>query len=109
MRNNILLLGLSCNQGGTKKDTISREGLEVWRIRTPGSIRVSIELKRAGTREKQVSIDSAMKILKDTKEMVVVDTGENGHELTQDVDGIRNVRTSDTKIEKTTNEDEDYR
>jgi hypothetical protein len=50
-----------------------------------------------------------MKILKDTKEMVVVDTGENGHELTQDVDGIRNVRTSDTKREKTTNEDEDYR
>jgi hypothetical protein len=56
-----------------------------------------------------VSINSATKILKDAKEMTVVDTGGSGHELTQDVDGIRNVRTSDAKIEKTTNEDEDYR
>jgi hypothetical protein len=36
------------------------------------------------------------------KEMVVVDTGASGHKLTQDVDGIGNVRTSDAEIDKTT-------
>jgi hypothetical protein len=43
-----------------------------------------------------------MKVLKDAKEMVVVDTGGSGHKLTQDVNGIGNVRTSDAKIDKTT-------
>jgi hypothetical protein len=40
----------------------------------------------------------------DMKEMVVVDMGESGHELTQDVNNIRNVRTSDGKIDKTIHE-----
>jgi hypothetical protein len=34
--------------------------------------------------------------------MIVMDTGEGGHELTQDVNDIRNVRTSDAEIDKTT-------
>jgi hypothetical protein len=51
-----------------------------------------------------VAIDSAMKISKDAKEMTVVDTSGGGHELTQDVNGIRNVRTSDAEIDKATNE-----
>jgi hypothetical protein len=34
-----------------------------------------VELKGAGTGEEQASIDGATKILKDTKEMTVVDTG----------------------------------
>jgi hypothetical protein len=45
-----------------------------------------------------------MKISKDAKEMAVVDTGGSGHELTQDVDSITNVRACDAKIDKTTNE-----
>jgi hypothetical protein len=36
------------------------------------------------------------------KEMAVVVTGGSGHKLTQDVDDIGNVRTSDTEIDKTT-------
>ena len=32
-----------------------------------------------------------------------MDAGGSGHELTQDVNGIRNVRTSDAKVNKTTN------
>jgi hypothetical protein len=54
-----------------------------------------VELKRAGTGEEQATIDSATKILKDAKE-----TGRSGHELSQDVNGIRNIRTSYTKIDK---------
>jgi hypothetical protein len=45
-----------------------------------------------------------MKISKDAKDMTAVDTGGSGHELTQDVNGIRNVRTSDVEIDKATNE-----
>jgi hypothetical protein len=99
-RNNSLLLGLVDNQGGTKEDIISRERLKVWRIKTPSSIRVSVELKWAGTGEEQAAINSATKISKDAKEITVVDTGGGGHELTQDVKDIRNVRTSDAEIDK---------
>jgi hypothetical protein len=63
-----------------------------------------VELKRAGTREERASIDRAMKISKDAKEMAVGDTGGSRHELTQDVDSITNVRACDAKIDKTTNE-----
>jgi hypothetical protein len=93
-----MLLGLWGNQGGTKEDIIGREG--VCRIRAPSSIRVSVELKWAGTGEEQTSIDSATKISKDMKEMTVVDTGGSGHEPTQDVNNIRNIRTSDAEIDK---------
>jgi hypothetical protein len=50
-----------------------------------------------------MSIDSAMKISKDEKEMDVVDTGGSGYKLTQDVNGIGNVGTSDAEIDITTN------
>jgi hypothetical protein len=59
-----------------------------------------MELKRAGTREEQVAIDSATKISKDAKDMTIVDTGGSGHELTQNVNDIRNIRMSYTKIDK---------
>jgi hypothetical protein len=38
------------------------------------------------------------------KEMTVVDIGGSGHELTQDVNDMRNVRTSDVEIHKATDE-----
>jgi hypothetical protein len=44
-----------------------------------------------------------MKISKDTKEMTVVNTGGSGHELSQNVNDIRNIRTSYTKIDKVAN------
>jgi hypothetical protein len=59
-----------------------------------------VELKWAGTREEQAVIDSAMKISKDMKEMTVVDIGGSGHELTQNVNCIRNIRMSYAKIDK---------
>jgi hypothetical protein len=79
---------------------------ETWNLKdqNPSSIKVSVELKWAGSREEQVLINSATKISKDVKEMIVVDTGGSGHELTQDVNGIRNVKTSDAKTDKTTDE-----
>jgi hypothetical protein len=39
-----------------------------------------------------------MKISKDAKEMTVVNIGESGHELTQDMNDIGNVRMSDAEI-----------
>jgi hypothetical protein len=41
-----------------------------------------VELKLVETREEQVSINSAMKISKDTNVMAVLDTSGSGHELT---------------------------
>jgi hypothetical protein len=51
-----------------------------------------------------MSIDSATKISKDVKEMTVVDIGGSGHELTQDVNDIKNIIRSDAKINKTIDE-----
>jgi hypothetical protein len=62
-----------------------------------------VELKYARTREEQASIDDDTKISKDVKEMTVMDTDGSGHELTQNVNAIRNVRASAAKIDKTTN------
>jgi hypothetical protein len=45
-------------------------------------------------------IDSATKISKDVKEMTVMDTSGSRHELSQDVDGIGNVRMGDVEIDK---------
>jgi hypothetical protein len=45
-----------------------------------------------------------MKISNGVKEMTIVDTGGSGHELTQNVNDIRNVMTSDAEIKKTTDE-----
>jgi hypothetical protein len=61
-----------------------------------------VELKLAGTGEEQAVIDSATKISKGVKEMTIVDTGVSGHELTQNVNDIRNIRTSYVKIDKAT-------
>jgi hypothetical protein len=75
---------------------LKSEGSEV-------QVALSVELKYARTREEQASIDDDTKISKDVKEMTVMDTDGSGHELTQNVNAIRNVRASAAKIEKTTN------
>jgi hypothetical protein len=63
-----------------------------------------MELKWAGTGEEQAAIHGATKILKDAEEMTVVNTSGSGHELTQDMNDIGNVRTSDVEIDKATYE-----
>jgi hypothetical protein len=42
--------------------------------------------------------------LKNVKEKIVVDTSGSEHELTQDVNGIRNIRASDAEINKAIDE-----
>jgi hypothetical protein len=51
-----------------------------------------------------MSIDSATKISKDTKEMTIVNTSGSGHKQTQDTNDIENVRSSDVEIDKATDE-----
>ncbi|KAK1644053.1 hypothetical protein QYE76_061858 [Lolium multiflorum] len=45
-----------------------------------------------------------MKIAKDTKKMTIVDTSGSSHELTQNVDWVGDVRTCDSKVDKTPNQ-----
>jgi len=95
-----LLLGLPSNQGGTKKNAEDRDGLEVRRIGTPSRIRVRVKLKRAGAGKEQATVDSATKVAKDAKEVTIVDGSGSRHELAEDVNGIRDIRTSDAKVHK---------
>jgi hypothetical protein len=44
-----------------------------------------------------------MKIAKNTKEMTIVNSGRSRNKLTQNMNRIRYVRTSDSKINKTPN------
>jgi hypothetical protein len=75
----------------------------IHRITRPRSIRVALELKRAGTRKEKTMSDHATKIAKNTKEMTIVNSGRSGNKLTQNMNRIRYVRMSDSKINKTLN------
>ena len=44
-----------------------------------------------------------MTVPKDTKKVNIVDASGGRHEPTQDVDGIGDTRTSDTKVDRTAN------
>src|SRR5438105_5531035 len=59
-----------------------------------------MELKRAGAGEEQATVDGTAKITKDTKKVTIVDASGSRHELTQNVNGIGYIRTSDAKIDK---------
>lgn len=80
--NNSLLLGLLGNQGGPKEHTIGRDGREIRRIGTPSCIIISRELKRAGARKEQETVNGTTKVPKDTKKVTIVDASGCRHELT---------------------------
>ena len=62
-----------------------------------------MELKRAGAGEEQATGDGTAKISKDTKKVTIVDASGSRYELTQNVNGIGYIRTSDTEIDKAAN------
>jgi hypothetical protein len=77
--------------------------MTIRRITRPRSIRVALELERAGTRKEKTTSDRATKIAKNTKEMTIVNSGRSENKLTQNMNRIRYIRTSDSKINKTPN------
>ncbi|KAK1610864.1 hypothetical protein QYE76_034537, partial [Lolium multiflorum] len=73
------------------------------KITRPRSIRIALELDRAGTGKEKTTSDRATKIAKNTEEMTIVNSGRSGDKLTQNMNRIRNIRASDNKINKTPN------
>jgi hypothetical protein len=63
-------------------------------ITSPGRIRIRLKVERARAREEQLTRDGSTKILKNTKEVSVVELGRSSDKLTQNVNNMRNVRTS---------------
>jgi hypothetical protein len=75
----------------------------IHRITCPHSIRVALELERARTRKEKIKSDRTTKIAKNTEEMTIVNSGRSRNKLTQNMNKIRYVRMSDSKINKTPN------
>jgi hypothetical protein len=96
-----MLFGFPGNQGGSKEDTISRERVTIRRVTGTCRIRVCLKLKRARTREEQPARGSATKVSKNSKEVSVMKLGGCGDKLTQNVNSIGDVRTSDPKVDET--------
>jgi hypothetical protein len=98
-----LFLRLSCNKRATKKHTVSRKRTTIYRIARPRSIRVGLERERAGTREEKTTSDRATKVAQNTEEMTIVNSSRSKAKLTQNMNRIRDIWTSDSKIDKTPN------
>ena len=72
-------------------------------VTNPGRIRVRLKVERARARKEQPWRNDAAKIPKNMKKVGVVELGGSRDKLTQYMDNMRDVRTSDPKIDKTTN------
>jgi hypothetical protein len=69
-------------------------------ITRPGRIGVRLKLKRTRTRKEQAARDSSAKVSQNTKEVSIVKLGRSRDKLTQDMHRVRDVRTSDSKVDK---------
>src|SRR3954470_21614504 len=72
-------------------------------ITRPRSVRIALELEGARTRKEKATSDRTTKITKNTEKMTIVNSGRSRNKLTQNMNGIRDVRTSDSKVDKTPN------
>ena len=72
-------------------------------VTNPGRIRVRLKVERARARKEQPSRSGTAKIPKNMKKVGVVELGGRRDKLTQYMDSVRDVRTSDPKIDKATN------
>ena len=71
-------------------------------VTNPGRIRVRLKVERARARKEQPWRNDAAKIPKNMKKVGVVELGGSRDEPTQYMDNMRDVRTSDPKIDKAT-------
>src|SRR3954463_15433356 len=62
-----------------------------------------MELEGAGMRKEKATSDRTTKIMKNTERVTIVNSGRSRNKLTQNMDRIRDVRTSDSKINKAPN------
>src|SRR4051812_20217942 len=98
-----MFLRLSSNERTTKKHTVSRKGTTIRRITRPRSVRIALELEGAGARKEKATSDRTTEITKNTEKMAIVNSGRSRNKLTQNMNRIRDVRTSDSKIKKAPN------
>ena len=74
-------------------------------IASPSRIRICLKVERAGAREEQSMPmrDGSMKISKKPKKVSVVELSRSSDKLTKDMNKMRDVRTSDPKVDKAAN------
>jgi len=68
-------------------------------IASPGRIRICLKVERAGASTR----DGSMKISKKPKKVSVVELSRSSDKLTKDMNKMRDVRTSDPKVDKAAN------
>jgi len=72
-------------------------------IASPGRIRICLKVERARVREEQSTRDGSTKISKNPKKMRVVKLSRSRDKLTKDMNSMRDVRTSDPKVDMAAN------
>ena len=72
-------------------------------ITSPGRIRICLKLKRVGARKEQAAGDGTTKVAADTKKVSIVELCGSRNELTQNMNNMENVRTSNPKVNTTPN------
>jgi len=74
-------------------------------IASPSHIRICLKVERAGAREEQSMPmrDGSMKISKKPEKVSVVELSRSSDKLTKDMNKMRDVRTSDPKVDKAAN------
>src|SRR3954466_1558561 len=77
--------------------------MTIRRITRPRSVRIALELEGAGTRKEKATSDRTTNITKNMEKMTIVNSGRSRNKLTQNMNRIRDVGTSDIKINKTPN------
>ena len=72
-------------------------------ITSPGRIRIRLKLKGAGARKEQAIGDGTMEVAENTKKVSIVELCGSRNELTQNMNSMKNVRTSNPKVNKAPN------
>ena len=72
-------------------------------VTSSGCIRVRLKVERARAREEQSMRDGSTEISKNTNKVSVVEPSRSSNKLTKDMNNMRDVITTDTKVEKAAN------
>lgn len=103
MRDNCLLLTAPRYKRITKKETITSRRESISEIPSPISIRICYQTKRGRTKVVKALKQWTLEIMNDAKHNNIVSSTRSKHELTHNMN-ISNIRTSNSKIYKTTNQ-----
>lgn len=103
-RDNCLLLTVLRYKRIIEKDTITSCGALISGIPSPISIKICYQIKKGRTGVVKALKQCTLDIMNDAKHNNIVSSTRSRHELTHNMNNISNIKMSNSKIYKTTNQ-----